>query len=98
MNQLKLEADGVGFRCRHCHITVFGAVPAEESKRLCTSCRRRGHRTQEQWRRDMILLVTEAVGRWPQFDDPDDPVNGGDLVEWFGAWRKRAAVLMEETT
>ena len=39
-------------------------------------------------------VVDTAIQAWPQFDmdgtDDDCEVNGGDLVEWFGAWRARA--------
>ena len=35
-------------------------------------------------------LLAEAVGRWPEFDNPTIPVNGGDLVEWFAGWREKA--------
>ncbi len=41
-------------------------------------------------------LLVEAVDAWPEFDDPDEPVNGGDLVEWFGEWRKRAKKVIRE--
>jgi hypothetical protein len=33
------------------------------------------------------------VENWPQFDG-DEPVNGGDLVEWFAAFRADAKRLM----
>ncbi|BAV52546.1 Uncharacterized protein MLTONO_p0076 (plasmid) [Mesorhizobium loti] len=53
---------------------------------------------------DLLAVLKLAVTDWPQFDaapalmqrgcQPDDEteVNGGDLVEWFGNWR-RAFVL-----
>jgi len=31
-------------------------------------------------------LLEYALDSWPQFDT-DEPVNGGDLVDWFGEWR-----------
>jgi hypothetical protein len=39
MSRSQLEADGTGFRCRRCGITVLGTVPPKESDRLCGSCR-----------------------------------------------------------
>jgi hypothetical protein len=38
-------------------------------------------------------LLRRAVENWPQFDG-DEPVNGGDLVEWFAAFRADAKRLM----
>jgi hypothetical protein len=35
-------------------------------------------------------LLQEVIDEWTQFDDVDAPVNGGDLVEWFGVFRERA--------
>ena len=45
-------------------------------------------------------LVRDAVEAWPAFDaNPADDceVNGGDLVEWFGAWRTRAKAALAGT-
>jgi len=42
-------------------------------------------------------LVRRAVEAWPQFDAPgdeDEPVSGGDLVEWFSIWREQAKDLL----
>jgi hypothetical protein len=33
------------------------------------------------------VLLERAVDSWPEFDDEDEDVNGGDLVEWFSQWR-----------
>jgi hypothetical protein len=41
-------------------------------------------------------LVGEAIDAWPEFDDEHTPVNGGDLVEWFGAWRDRARQTLSD--
>lgn len=38
--------------------------------------------------------LREAIDAWPQFDDPDAPVNGGDMVEWFGEWRREVIALL----
>ncbi|TIS37522.1 MAG: hypothetical protein E5W95_18085 [Mesorhizobium sp.] len=57
----------------------------------------------EQGRPDLLAVLKLAVTDWPQFDvesslrrpgcqEDDVDVNGGDLVEWFGNWR-RAFVL-----
>lgn len=43
------------------------------------------------------VLLAEAVDGWPQFDAPGDehePVNGGNLVEWFSIWREQAKELL----
>ena len=34
----------------------------------------------------MQRLLQNAIDAWPQFET-DEPVNGGDLVDWFGEWR-----------
>lgn len=34
-----------------------------------------------------------AIDAWPQFD-VDADVNGVELVEWFGDWRRRARELL----
>lgn len=39
---------------------------------------------------DMLAALRKAIDDWPTWDDQDEPVNGGDLVEWFGNWRKSA--------
>ena len=36
--------------------------------------------------------LAEAVTAWPEFDT-DEPVNGPDLVEWFGQYREQAKIL-----
>ena len=36
--------------------------------------------------------LAEAVTAWPEFDT-DEPVNGQDLVEWFGQYREQAKIL-----
>ena len=33
----------------------------------------------------MQRLLQNAIDAWPQFET-DEPVNGGDLVDWFGEW------------
>jgi len=38
-------------------------------------------------------LLRRAVEDWPQFDG-DEPVNGGDLVEWFAIFRANAKRLV----
>ena len=38
-------------------------------------------------------LLRRAVEDWPQFDS-DEPVNGGDLVEWFATFRADAKRLI----
>ena len=38
-------------------------------------------------------LLRRAVEDWPQFDS-DEPVNGGDLVEWFASFRANAKRLI----
>jgi hypothetical protein len=43
------------------------------------------------------LSSSRAVEAWPQLDAPGDehePVNGGDLVEWFSIWRGEAKALL----
>lgn len=44
-------------------------------------------------RPDPMDLIREAIDEWPEFDG-DDQVAGGDLVEWFGNWRRRAIDLV----
>lgn len=51
---------------------------------------------------DMLAALRKALDDWPQFDaesallapgcipDEFEPVNGGDLVEWFAQWRETA--------
>ena len=34
----------------------------------------------------MLRMLEDALESWPQFDT-GDPVNGGDLVDWFAQWR-----------
>ena len=38
-------------------------------------------------------LLRRAVEDWPPFDS-DEPVNGGDLVEWFAIFRADAKRLI----
>lgn len=43
-------------------------------------------------------LLRQAVQEWPQFDAPahiEAPVNGGDMVEWFGEWRARVQQALD---
>lgn len=40
------------------------------------------------------LLLKEAVERDAVAFDSGDEVDGGDLVEWFGGWRIRAAGVL----
>ncbi|WP_378952137.1 hypothetical protein [Mesorhizobium sp. ANAO-SY3R2] len=63
-----------------------------------------GNAAKPQAHLDLLAVLKLAVTDWPQFDaepalrrpgcqeDGDGDVNGGDLVEWFGNWR-RAFVL-----
>ncbi len=63
----------------------------------------------ERARPNLLDLLKEAVTAWPQFDAPTElprpgvsledtnAVNGGDLVEWFEPWRRRAAALIAST-
>ncbi len=44
----------------------------------------------------MRQLLQDAIDAWPQFDT-DEPVNGGDLVEWFGEWREQAKKQLDLT-
>jgi len=39
------------------------------------------------------VLLRRAVQDWPQLDG-DEPVNGGDLVEWFAIFRANAKRLI----
>ncbi len=41
-------------------------------------------------------LLQDAIDAWPQFD-ADEPVNGGDLVEWFGEWRQQVKKELDLT-
>lgn len=55
---------------------------------------------------DLECLLAQAVEDWPQFDtasaplapgcvaEEAEPVNGGDLVEWFGEWRARVKAAL----
>lgn len=38
----------------------------------------------------MLAVLRKAIDDWPTWDDQHEPVNGGDLVEWFGNWRTSA--------
>jgi hypothetical protein len=42
-------------------------------------------------------LLREALDVFPQFDREGDAgeVNGGDLVEWFAAWRQRVKTALD---
>lgn len=45
-----------------------------------------------------FAAVSKAIEDWPQWDT-DEPVNGGDMVEWFGNWietAKRAVAMAED--
>lgn len=54
---------------------------------------------------DMLAALRKALDDWPQFDaesaplapgcipDEVEPVNGGDLVEWFAQWRETAKAV-----
>lgn len=35
---------------------------------------------------DLFSKLHEAISDWPEFDE-DEPVEGSDLVEWFGYYR-----------
>lgn len=39
-------------------------------------------------------LLEDALKSWPQFDT-DEPVNGGDLVEWFSEWRRQVKEALD---
>lgn len=41
--------------------------------------------------------VLAAIDAWPQFDRDGD-VNGVELVEWFGEWRRRARELLKSSS
>jgi hypothetical protein len=41
-------------------------------------------------------LLRDAIDAWPQFEEDAD-VNGAELVEWFGEWRRRARELLESS-
>ena len=42
----------------------------------------------------MQRLLQVAIDAWPQFDT-DEPVNGGDLVDWFGEWRQQVKEALD---
>lgn len=56
---------------------------------------------------ELECLLAQAVEDWPQFDtdsaplapgciaEEAEPVNGGDLVEWFGEWRAKVKAFLE---
>jgi len=46
---------------------------------------------------DLLELTVAAVDAWPQFDT-GAPVDGADLVEWFGEWRAKVNALLNEPT
>ena len=45
--------------------------------------------------RDATMMLEHAVKHWPQFDDPDGEVNGGDAVEWLGNYRAAAKAVLK---
>lgn len=38
---------------------------------------------------DLLAALKRAMEAWPDWEN-DEPVNGGDMVEWFGEWRQTA--------
>jgi hypothetical protein len=46
---------------------------------------------------DALAALQQALDAWPDWDD-GGPVNGGDMVEWFGNWREtvKAALTKAE--
>ncbi len=44
--------------------------------------------------RDIMSHVRDAITATPEFEDPDAPVSGAELVEWFSAWRGNAKELL----
>lgn len=45
----------------------------------------------------MLEALQQVLDDWPNWED-GEPVNGGDMVEWFGTWREtvKAAVAKAE--
>lgn len=43
-------------------------------------------------------LIEEAVRYERSAFDQDLPVNGGDLVDWFGRWRIRAMTALSKNS
>lgn len=39
------------------------------------------------WTDTVDALVDEALAYQAESFDADEPIDGGDLVEWFAAWR-----------
>lgn len=39
---------------------------------------------------DMLDILKGAVSDWSTFENADEPVNGGDMVEWFGGFYQKA--------
>lgn len=44
----------------------------------------------------MYELLREVIDQWPEFEDDDVPVDGGDMVEWFAEFYVKAKKLTEE--
>jgi hypothetical protein len=63
------------------HLVFYRAVTSEEDK-AAMQCAAASP--------DMLAALRKAIGDWPTWDDPDEAVNGGDLVEWFDSWRRSA--------
>lgn len=63
------------------HLVFYRAVTSEEDK-IVMQCAAASP--------DMLAALRKAIDDWPTWDNPDEPVNGGDLVEWFDSWRRSA--------
>ncbi len=44
----------------------------------------------------MEALLSEALAFENEAFEEDEPVDGGDMVQWFSEWRVRVKALMEE--
>lgn len=41
-------------------------------------------------------LINEAIGYERNAFENDEPIDGGDLVEWFANWRERVAAKRQQ--
>lgn len=46
------------------------------------------------FRPEALTLLDEAVAAWGEAFADDQPVDGGDLVEWFAGWLPRAQAAL----
>jgi hypothetical protein len=54
----------------------------------------------ENLRKERNLLRTRIevmVDAWPEFDDDDEPVDGAELVEWWGQEREKCKKVLAST-